>query len=124
MIITKKILQIQKDFELDLDMYCKENDQNYNNTRQKHVKSNQELEEHVMQSVYAVNDHVLVRYCDGKKCKYYVGFIENIKIDRRKYYYTVNFFKTIKKPQLAFRITKKIDRDEVDDIWIIKKNNE
>lgn len=74
-----------------------------------------------MESLYAVNDHVLVRYCDVKKSKYYVGLIENIKFDGRKFKYTVNFFKTIKKPKLAFRIDKKIDRDEVDIIWIVKK---
>lgn len=55
------------------------------------------------------------------KKKNYIGFIENIKLDERKFKYTVNFFKTIKKPQLAFRIDKKIDRDEVDAIWIVKK---
>lgn len=117
--VSTNPLQSQKGFEPDIDMYCNENDQNYNNTSQKPVESNQELDEHAMESLYAVNDHVLVRYCDGKKCKYYVGFIENIKIDGRKY--TVFFFKTIKKPQLAFRTGKKIDRDVVDDIWIVKK---
>lgn len=66
---------------------------------------------------YVVNDKVLVRYYQKKTWKYYIGFVENIEHNNC---YKINFLKTIKKPNLKFIITKKIDRDVVPAISIVK----
>lgn len=68
---------------------------------------------------YAMNDKVLVRYYSRKKWTYYVGFIEGFKPgnDDDEVYYTIRFYKTVKKP-LRSILTKKIDRDDVPSIHI------
>lgn len=56
---------------------------------------------------YDLNDSVLVRYYNRKKWTYYVGFITNIIPRKDDTYYTIDYLKTIKKPQLTFVHTKK-----------------
>ncbi|KAF9809932.1 hypothetical protein SFRURICE_002162 [Spodoptera frugiperda] len=75
------------------------------------------------EDVYSVNDHVLVRYYNRNRWTYYVGIIENIYIQDGQIYYSVRFYKTIKKPKLLFKMTKRVDHDNVPDKSIVKKIN-
>ncbi|CAG5054835.1 unnamed protein product [Parnassius apollo] len=70
---------------------------------------------------YELNDSVLVRYYCRKKWNYFVGFIEKVINKDEETYYTVNFLKTIRRPQLTFVISKKKDYDEVTKQLIVKK---
>lgn len=70
---------------------------------------------------YSIGDYVLVRYYERKKWKYYVGTIETVKNEDDRMKYSIVFFKTVKKPELKFGITKKVDRDVVTHISIVKK---
>ncbi|CAH2095105.1 unnamed protein product [Euphydryas editha] len=74
-------------------------------------------------NVYSVNDHVLVRYYNRNKWTYYVGIIQNNYIQGGEIYYSVRFYKTIKKPKLLFKMTKRVDQDNVPDESILKKVN-
>lgn len=72
-------------------------------------------------SYYSVGDFVLVRYFPKKIWIYYVGIIQEIDKTDGRQKYTIVFFKTLKKPYLAFRKTRLIDRDIVDNLSIVKK---
>ncbi|KAL0833065.1 hypothetical protein ABMA28_001177 [Loxostege sticticalis] len=71
--------------------------------------------------MYNIGDHVLVRYDTKTKWTYYVGIIENIISQNKNLIYCTKFYKTIKKPKLIFKWTKRIDRDEVPESLIVKK---
>lgn len=72
---------------------------------------------------YNLNDAVIVRYFSRNKWTYYIGFIENIVKKHDDTYYTINFLRTIKRPNISFVLpkTKIKDRDEVTEVLIIKK---
>lgn len=105
-----------------------ENDQNQQNTNNPvmdplHDKC---FDRHIinLRLPYSVNDYVLVRYYHRKKWLYYIGSVEYIKQSTKSYaLYGIVFFKTIKKPRLAFCKPKRTDRDEVYDLSIMKKVN-
>lgn len=75
----------------------------------------------ILQHTYSTNDFVLVRYHTRKKWNYYIGFIENNKVVDEETYYCIDFLKTVRKPQLVLRMTKRKDRDDVPALSIIKK---
>lgn len=70
---------------------------------------------------YRAGDNVLVRYHRRQKWTYYVGIIEDNKIIDEELCYSIKFYKTVKKPKLTFKMTKRIDRDDVPEIQIVKK---
>ncbi|CAK1599466.1 unnamed protein product [Parnassius mnemosyne] len=88
---------------------------NFNNNDSEGRNTEQEKE-------YELNDHVIVRYINKKKWKYYIGIIENINMENEEPY-TIRFYKTTKKPSLRFLLTRKLDRDIVPSICIVKKVN-
>lgn len=66
---------------------------------------------------YKEDDTVLVRYFVKKSWKYYVGVVEKKIGDN----YVIRFYRTCgKKEQLKFAVPKKIDRDTVPEICILK----
>lgn len=73
------------------------------------------------EAIISVNDSVLVRYYEKKKWVYYVGFVECRDLEQKSNNYSIRFLKTVKKPNLKFVSTKKLDRDIVPDDCIVKK---
>lgn len=98
-----------------------ENDQNLINLHGDKEVRDEERHEDCLGPTYCVNDYVVVRYYNRKKWTYYVGMIQTIRLIENKYTYTVNFLKTVKKPRLEFRKMRIVDRDEVQDLNILKK---
>ncbi|CAG5051781.1 unnamed protein product [Parnassius apollo] len=93
--------ETEKDFENDLINHETENNENT--------------------TEYFLNDYVLGSYYNRNKWTYYIGYIETITTKNYESYFMVRFFKTIKKPKLVFKMTKKRDRDEITEISIVKK---
>ena len=50
-----------------------------------------------------------------------MGQIEDMKIIDEELFYSIKYYKTMKKPKLTFRMTKKIDRDDVPATLLVKK---
>lgn len=78
------------------------------------IRSNLDLDD------IKINQSVLVRYYMRKNWKYYVGHIEKIDTKDEEKRFTVNFLKTVNKPKLKFVVSKKIDRDIVSSISVVK----
>lgn len=84
----------------------------------KETKEDFEAETEI-EETYNIDDTVLVRYYSRKKWTYFVGYVEDINSDRENCY-SVRFYKTVKKP-LRFLLSKKVDRDDVSRLCIVKK---
>ncbi|CAG5035361.1 unnamed protein product [Parnassius apollo] len=72
---------------------------------------------------YAINNNVMVRYYTRNKWTYYIGYITNIISPHPScsvVTYEIRFYKTYKNP-LKFKLTKKVDRDTVPELSIVKK---
>lgn len=99
-------------------------EENYDSKRENRecLKQNNAVYDKKEEVDYAVNDNVLVRYFYRKKWTYFIGYIEGFKPgdDENEIYYSIRFYKTVKKP-LKFILTKKIDRDDVPSIYVVKK---
>lgn len=72
-------------------------------------------------AAYSPGDNVIVRYYMRQKWTYYVGIIENITMIDEKLCYSNKFYKIIKKPKLAFKMTKTTEHDDVPEKQILKK---
>ncbi|KAJ2949887.1 hypothetical protein O0L34_g11207 [Tuta absoluta] len=77
----------------------------------------EKTEENIEEVNYALHDNVMVRYFSRNKWTYYIGYITAIFSNEM---YEIRFYKTCKKP-LKFKHTKKVDRDTVPAIYIVKK---
>lgn len=71
--------------------------------------------------IYSIGDSILTRYYNRKKWTYYVGFVKDIIQKDGDIFYSVNYLKTIKNPELKFKITKIIDHDVITELMIVKK---
>lgn len=116
--VAKKSIEKQISYERDVSLSSTEQDQKIKTQENETKEPNKIREEEIERE-----NSVLVRYFEKKSWVYYVGFVESVEIKKPENNYAVRFLKTVKKPQLKFVSTKKLDRDIVPAVCIVKKVN-
>ncbi|XP_045456440.1 uncharacterized protein LOC123666390 [Melitaea cinxia] len=89
------------------------------NIREKKQEVISEIQENKKETIFYEKQSVLVRYYNRNNWKYYVGFIEKIDVQEIETYYSINYLKTVKKPNLRFIVCKR-DYDVVPSSFIVK----
>lgn len=104
--------QIATYYAGDDDLYSNNSPQTFNTVEETDVaidfNPDKDITNKENQSdTYYAGVDVLVRYHVRQRWTYYVGQIEDMKIIDEELFYSIKYYKTIKKPTLIFRMTKK-----------------
>lgn len=94
-------------------------DNNIHEKKQEVISEIHENKENIKETIFYEKQSVLVRYYNRNNWKYYVGFIEKVNVQQIETYYSINYLKTVKKPNLRFIVCKR-DYDVVPSSFIVK----